>query len=48
MVVTQATAIAALPEVHIQWIGDIVGRKWTLCGGAVIFTIGGLILVQRR
>lgn len=24
-------------------IGDIVGRKWTLCGGAVVFTIGGLI-----
>ena len=24
-------------------IGDIIGRKWTLCGGAVVFTIGGLI-----
>ena len=24
-------------------IGDIVGRKGTLCGGAVMFTIGGLV-----
>ena len=24
-------------------IGDIVGRKGTLCGGAVLFTIGGLV-----
>ncbi|KAF8812059.1 general substrate transporter [Phlegmacium glaucopus] len=24
-------------------IGDLVGRKWTLLGGAVIFTVGGLV-----
>ena len=33
----QVTSVAA------GRIGDIVGRKWTLCGGAVVFTIGGLI-----
>ena len=33
----QVTSIAA------GRVGDIVGRKGTLCGGAVLFTIGGLI-----
>ena len=33
----QVTSVAA------GRIGDIVGRKWTLCGGAAVFTIGGLI-----